>query len=250
MQKALIAIAVFVLVLAIATPASAQTPPFQKWDMYAGYSYLNTPSKDLTQHGYNLSFGHNVNKWLALGIDISRFNGSAPQPSTGAEVAKRISPTLLAGVPAPLLQALPGVKVQLPVDASTTTFAAGTQFQLRKNRWVTPFFRPFVGAFHGRAEGDPTKVTIVSLPAGVSATQVGAVLAAIPQSVMKNAVTQSETVLGYGFGGGVDLNISKPIGIRFATDFIHTSLFDGKQNNIRIATGLIYRFGGDVKTSK
>jgi len=247
MKKLVIALAVLLVVAAVVTPATAQQY-FQKWDMYAGYSYLNTPSKDLTQNGYNLSFGHNVNKWMALGLDISRFYGSAPQPSTGADLAKRISPSLLAGLPAPLLKALPGVKVSLPVDASTATFAAGTQFQLRKNKWVTPFFRPFVGAFHGRAVGDPTKVTITSLPAGVTPTQIAAVLGAIPTSVMKNAVTQSETVLGYGFGGGVDLNITKPIGIRFATDFIHTSLFGDTQNNIRIATGLIYRFGGPVTT--
>jgi len=249
MRKFMIVTAVLIVIAFAAQTAAAQQY-FQKWDVYAGYSYLNTPSKDLTQNGYNLSFGRNINKWLALGLDISRFYGSGPQPSTGAEVAKRISPTLLQGLPAPLLQALPAVKVSLPVDASTATFAAGTQFQLRKNRWVTPFFRPFLGAFHGRAVGDPNKITITSLPAGVTPQTIAGVLSAIPQSVMKSAVTQTDTCLGYGFGGGMDLNVSKPIGIRFATDFIHTKLFGESQNNVRIATGLIYRFGGPVEKSK
>ena len=44
--------------------------------------------------------------------------------------------------------------------------------------------------------------------------------------------------------------IDSAISIRFATDYIRTSLFDEKQNNVRIAAGLIYRFGGEVKSTK
>lgn len=244
MNKVLVLLAVIVLVVAAALPASAQVS-FQKWDMYAGYSYLNTPTNDLSQHGFNTSFGRNINKWVALGLDFSHFNGSGPQIATGTDLAARLPASLLAGVPPSIIS---GVRLSVPVNASTTTFAAGTQFQVRKNKWVTPFFRPFLGAFHGRAEGKPSQITAVTLPAGVPPALFAGLLASIPANVLKTAVTQSDTSLGYGFGGGVDLNITKPVGIRFATDYIRTSLFDKNQNNVRIATGLIYRFGGEVKS--
>jgi opacity protein-like surface antigen len=197
-------------------PATAQQS-FQKWDSYFGYSYLNTPDNSISQQGYNMSFGRNINHWLALGLDYSHFNGSGMQT-------------------APVL---PTLTLHVPYDASTSTFAAGTQFQVRKTKWVTPFFRPFLGAFHSSAKAKPDQI---KLPAGIPAAALTQILAAIPASELK----KSDTVLGYGVGMGVDLNITRPIGIRFATDYIRTSLFDEKQNNVRIAVGLIYRFGGDV----
>ena len=244
MNKVFALLAVVVLVAVAVQPATAQVS-FQKWDMYGGYSYLNTPTNNLTQHGFNTSFGRNINKWLALGMDFSHFNGSGPQFASGTELAAKIPASLLVGVPPSIIS---GVRLNVPIDASTTTFAAGTQFQVRKNKWVTPFFRPFLGAFHGTAEGNPSKITVAALPPGVPPALFAQLLASIPADVLKKAVTQSDTSLGYGVGGGFDINVSKPVGIRFAADYIRTSLFDKDQNNVRIATGLIYRFGGEVKS--
>ena len=247
MHKIAIAIAVILMVLVAVLPASAQTS-FQKWDMYAGYSYLNTPTNDIAQHGFNLSFGRNINKWLALGMDFSRHEGTGAQNATGTDMVARLPSTIVAGLPASLAPALPGIKLNVPVNASSATFAAGTQFQVRKNKWVTPFFRPFLGAFHGRAEGKASQITVTALPAGLPPQTVAAVIASIPADVLQKSLTQSETSLGYGVGGGMDLNVSKPIGIRVAADYIRTGLFDTHQNNVRVAFGLIYRFGGEVKS--
>jgi len=196
-------------------PATAQDQSVQKWDLYGGYSYLNTPTNSLGQQGFNLSFGRNINRWLALGLDFSHFAGSGTQAMP---------------LPAPLTGSL-----NVPYDASTSTFAAGTQFQVRPNKWITPFFRPFLGAFHSSADA---KVNEIVLPPGVPP----ALLQAIPASELK----RSDTVLGYGAGGGFDFNISTPIGIRVATDYIRTGLFGEHQNNVRVAFGLIYRFGGAI----
>jgi opacity protein-like surface antigen len=246
MQKALVALAI--LVLFVSAAVAQQTPSFQKWDMYAGYSYLNTPTNSMSQHGFNLSFGRNVNRWVALGMDFSKHNGSGPQFATGSELATRLPASVLTALGPGVAQVLPGVRVKLPVDASSATFAAGTQFQVRYNKWFTPFFRPFLGAFHGTANGDPKQIVPVKLPTGVTAQQFAGIMS-IPavQSALPNAVRQSDTCLGYGFGAGVDFNITKPIGIRWASDYIRTSLFDKDQNNFRMAFGLIYRFGGEVQ---
>lgn len=247
-HRSLLAVVVILLFTAMVVQSASAQQSFQKWDMYGGYTYLNTPTNGMSQYGYNLSFGRNINKWLALGADFSNFRGSGAQVATGTSLAGSLPPAVLATLPPTLGPALPYISVNVPVNLSTTTFAAGTQFQVRKYKWVTPFFRPFLGAFHARAQGKASEITPVSLPPGVTPEMLAAVLASIPQATLDKALEKNATVLGYGVGAGVDLNITKPIGIRVATDYIRTPLFGERQNNIRIGFGLIYRFGGEVKS--
>lgn len=247
-RRSLLAVVVIAILTTVVIQSASAQVSFQKWDMYGGYTYLNTPTNSMSQYGYNLSFGRNINKWLALGADFSNFSGSGAQAATGTDLAAKLPPTVLATLPASLAPALPYIKVNVPVNLNTTTFAAGTQFQLRKTKWVTPFFRPFLGAFHAKAQGKPSQITATQVPTGVTPQMLAAVLQSIPQPTLNKALTQDATVLGYGAGLGIDLNITRPIGIRFATDYIRTPLFGARQNNVRIGFGLIYRFGGDVKT--
>jgi len=45
-------------------------------------------------------------------------------------------------------------------------------------------------------------------------------------------------------GGGVDMSFRKRFSIRvIQVDYIHTSLFDHDQNNLRFSTGLVYHWG-------
>lgn len=45
-------------------------------------------------------------------------------------------------------------------------------------------------------------------------------------------------------GGGVDLSVSPRFAFRvFQVDYLHTSLFHNTQNNLRVSTGLVYRWG-------
>ncbi len=241
---------VFVVILffaALLVPSASAQVTYRQWDMYGGYTYLNTPTNSVSQYGYNLSFGRNLKHWLALGFDFSNFRGTGSQLATGSALASRLPSSVLSQLPPELAPALPFITVNVPANLSTNTFAAGTQFQIRKNKWITPIFRPFVGAFHAKALGQASQITPVSLPAGVTPQMLAAVLQSIPQQTLNDALTQNATVMGYGVGAGFDLNISKPIGIRFATDYIRTPLFGARQNNIRIGFGLIYRFGKEVQ---
>ncbi len=43
-------------------------------------------------------------------------------------------------------------------------------------------------------------------------------------------------------GGGIDYRIIRPIAWRLQGDYVHTSLFGGPQNNVRISTGIVLRF--------
>jgi hypothetical protein len=51
-------------------------------------------------------------------------------------------------------------------------------------------------------------------------------------------------------GGGMDLDLSPRFAVRvFQVDYLHTTLFNDKQNNLRFSTGLVYRWGS-IKKSK
>jgi hypothetical protein len=48
---------------------------------------------------------------------------------------------------------------------------------------------------------------------------------------------------GVLLGGGLDVGISSRFAVRlFQADYVRSTLFDGKQNSVRISTGLVYRW--------
>ena len=52
-------------------------------------------------------------------------------------------------------------------------------------------------------------------------------------------------------GGGVDYNISSRFAVRaFQVDYVHTTLFNTTQDNLRFSTGLVYRWGTIKKTHR
>ena len=135
----------------------------------------------------------------------------------------------------PVLSQLPaGYTLAVPATATTYTYSAGPQFSLRKFKTVTFFARPALGALHSDITlkpGDPISTAIVTKLIGPS---------------MKT----SDTVMFYGFGGGMDFNVSKHVGIRTAADFVHydmfSSLLNGGRNSVRFSVGPTFRFGSNV----
>ena len=65
-----------------------------------------------------------------------------------------------------------------------------------------------------------------------------------PAHLSVNSVsnTSSSTTFANSIGGGVDWNISGPVAWRFQGDYIHTSFYGGAQNNLRLSTGIVFRF--------
>jgi hypothetical protein len=52
-----------------------------------------------------------------------------------------------------------------------------------------------------------------------------------------------DTARSIAGGGGMDLDLSSRFAWRvFEADYVHTSLFGGTQNNVRISTGLVYHW--------
>jgi hypothetical protein len=52
----------------------------------------------------------------------------------------------------------------------------------------------------------------------------------------------SNTSFATSFGGGLDYKIIKPVAWRLQGDYVQTRLFGATENNVRISTGVVFRF--------
>lgn len=215
-------VACLLAVLVVSTLAFGQENYVNRYDVFTGFSYLQTSTLNLNQRGFNGSAGVNVNRWLGLGGDFSVFTGS-----TGLSVLDtKLAPLFTPFVPA---RVLAGVTV--PIDTTTYTFAAGPQLNLRKVQKVTFFVRPGLGVFHESV--------------GVNLTVLGP-LASLLASVPGLSSKMSDTSFFYGGGGGLDINASRHVGLRLSADFVRAHLFSSLlpvQNNLRLSIGPTWKWG-------
>src|ERR1039458_3241264 len=62
---------VLLFVLLTTLTCFSQQTDIRQFSAFGAYSYLSTPSLNLTQRGFDGDFGVNVRIWLPLGIDFS-----------------------------------------------------------------------------------------------------------------------------------------------------------------------------------
>lgn len=236
MKRALLCL----LVLVLCIPAIAQQKDINRVGFFTGYSYINTPSLGLSQHGFNGSAGINLNRWAEFGGDFSVLNGSTP---LGVSQTK-LGPILAnSGLPSSIVTALAGAKI--PIEATTYTYQIGGQINIRRWEKITPFIRPVLGAMHETVNVNLTQ-TLAALPPTVAPL----VAQALAATGLKSKV--SDTVPMYGVGGGVDFNVSKHFGLRVSIDYAHTKMFESMlepQNTVRISVGPTWKFG-ELKQNK
>ena len=227
------AAALLPLVLAVALPGFAQQAYVSRFDLFTGYTFLDSPLVSLKENGFHLQAGVRANRWLSLGFDYSISEGdltltpnllvSSLQQELGAELGQLAA----AGqIPA-------GYTLVVPAHSRTQTFAAGPQFNYRHFRQFSLFIRPDGGAIHEYATPQPKDPI---------ATAIAAQLAPSGH--------KTDTVLFYGFGGGADFNLSKHVGLRVQADFVHDHLFSdliaSGRNTVRVSIGPCFNFGGNV----
>ena len=211
-----------------ATSVSAAPTPqnyISRYEIFAAPSYLTTPKLNLVQRGFNADFVINVKRWLSVGVDYSNLSGHTdvvPQELTPA-----LQQLLASSVP-------PGTLIAVPYKSGAQTFGAGPQFNFRRLRRATFFVRPAGGGLHESITLNPDNPLTSALVAQI-----------VPSH------KKSDLTLFYGVGGGVDLSMSKHIGMRFAADFVHYKLFSDLlatgQNGVRLSVAPIFRFGGSLK---
>lgn len=217
------------LILLTGRLCSAQTTEVHRYDLYTGFSDLNTPSLNhVNEMGFHLQAGLNVRSWTALGFDFSTQHGSA---------------TLTPGLVTPALQgelavALPpGYHLGLPLNLSTQTFSAGNQLVVRHFRGVTVFVRPVLAAFHVTAAPHPTDPVNSFVAAAIS-----------PRG------TLTDWCGAYGLGGGLEVPLTHGIGARVQLD----AGWDHPFSNIianggwsyRYSVGPAFHFGGNIIHSR
>jgi hypothetical protein len=203
----------------------AQAPYIGRWDVYTGFSDLNTPGlNNINQIGFHLQAGFNANRWSSYGFDYSTQNGST---------------VLTPGIATPALRQVlgatlpPGYDLKLPVDVTIQTFTAGGQLVYRRYHAVTFFARPVLAAFHIRGTPHPND------PVN---TAVAAYLA--PQGYL------TDWYGTYGAGGGAEFPVVRHLGARvqFDAGWNHpfTNILANGSWTYRYSVGPAFHFGKNI----
>lgn len=215
----------------------SQQTDILRYSAFGAFSYLSTPSLNLTQRGFDGDFGVNIFPWLTVGGDFSYNSGhSSLTPDKLSSTAKaQLAPIL------PLLP--PGFVLAVPYNSSTYTYEAGPQFNYRHFKKVTLFARPALGALHANFQTRPGKC-------GQPELGCGPILTEIVSSLVGPSLGKSDTVVFYGFGGGITWEATPHFGLRVASDFVHynffSNLLDGGRNSVRVTVGTKFNFGRNI----
>lgn len=215
------------------THASAQQSYVGLFDLYGGFTYLDSPNINLAQRGFHLQAGVNPRTWLAMGFDYSILTGHTD--ITPGQLTTSLRTTLGEQIAAgEALELIPaGYSLVVPFDATTQTFAAGPQLMIRHWKPVTLFVRPSIGAIHEDATlhaTDPIAAAIVTqlAPSGKKSDWTGF----------------------YGFGGGAEFNFGDHFSLRMQADFVRNHLFsdvlEKSRNTVRLSVGPAFHFGRNI----
>jgi hypothetical protein len=213
----------------------SQQNDIAQFSVIAGPSYLATPSLNLAQRGFNGDFAQNVRPWVSMGFDFSTFSGHTsllPKYLNAATQTKLAG--ALAPLPVPVRAALgAGLNAGVPTDTATYTFQMGPQFNYRHFRKVTLFVRPALGLLHAKIQTKPA-----------------AALAPLVKGLMSGKLSDADTSVFYGFGGGATWEITRNFGLRATADLARYNFFgqtlNGARNSVRLSVTAKYGFGRNI----
>jgi outer membrane protein OmpA-like peptidoglycan-associated protein len=184
-----------------------------KFEWFLGYSFwraLPTSQKNRMAylHGGSTSIAYNFNSYFALVADFAGFANSK---------VTLFSPT---------------ANATFDSDGTAYTYLFGPRFSYRKYERVTPFFQALIGGVHA------SPVSIAGCNGAPSCTPL-----------------TSENTLAAALGLGFDVKVTRHIALRLIEgDFLVTNFRDpfagggdsqSWQKNIRLSSGLVFRFGGN-----
>jgi len=219
--------------LSTTPPCFSQQTDVRQFVVFGAYSYLSTPSLNLTQRGFDGDFGYNYRSWLSLGFDFGYYTGHSSlfANDLNAATQARLQQFLGTLPPPQLATVLAALRGGVPYDSSTQTYEAGPQFNYRRLKKVTFFVRPALGALHANFSiNNPAFQPIV----------IG----------LLGSTSKSDTVVFYGFGGGISWEINPHFGLRVTTDLAHynyfSNLLNGGRNSVRVSVGPKFSFGKNI----
>jgi len=228
MRRSSFILVLLLLSLSVVTCLAQKQEYVGQYDAYFAFAYMTTPNMNLDQRGWHGQFGYNWKRWLALGFDTSYFGGNS------SLTASELNNQTLAKL-APILPYLPpGYVIWTPYHANTYTITGGAQLNYRHFKYVTLFIHPDIGAMHQSVTPHPPDP----------------IMAGIVTGLIGPGKTVSEWVPFYGVGGGVDVNVSKHMALRFHADWVRTAFFSDilrdPQHTWRLSASPTFRFGKNV----
>jgi len=203
-----------------------------RWDAYAGYTRIMQPSLNLDENGANIQVAMRPKTWITLGFDYNVATGrnvlepSMLLPSLQSQLGAQLGGLAAMG----LLP--PGYKLALPVNTRTQTFQVGPDIPYRHFESVTFFVRPNLGAM---------QVVATPRPGDLIASGVVAQLAPSGK--------KTDWTYFYGFGGGLEFNVSKHFALRFQADYAREHYFNdllNGANTVRFSVGPAFQWGKNV----
>ncbi len=218
----------------LAVPVHGQQTYVSRYDIFTGYTYLNSPHVNLAQNGGHIQAGVRPRTWYSLGFDYSIAVGNMTlvpsllpnslQQSLSAQLAKLAAAGLIP----------PGYSISVPTHARSQTFSIGPQLAFRHWSKITLFLRPDLGAIYETAKPNPTDP----------------IATAIVKQLAPSGEKQDWTYF-YGFGGGIDFLASKHFALRVQADFVRDHLFNDilkdARNTVRFSIGPCFNFGKNIK---
>lgn len=226
---------IFALILAAASARGEQSY-VPRYDMFAGYTFLDSPHISLFENGFHYQFGVRPKTWYSLGFDYSVSSGNltlTPDLLTTAlqqQLGQQIGALIQAG-------AIPATyTLVVPAHSLTQTLTGGPQLAYRHFSKLTLFIRPSVGAIHEVATPKPAANDPVAK----------AIVAQLAPSGKKTDWTTF-----YGFGGGADFLFTKHVALRVQSDLVYDHLFsdllkDGRFT-VRFSVGPCFNFGKNIQ---
>jgi len=236
-HRVIAALLFLTLALLLSTvPALGQQTYVSRYNLYAGYTFLDSPHVSLFENGLHVQAGVNPTTWLALGFDYSISGGNLSlTPNLLTPALQTELGLVLQALSLPL-----NTPVSVPTNSRTQTFAGGPQLEYRHFKQVTLFVRPSIGAIHELATAEPGTNSLNQ--AIVGALEQGGVLAA--------GGKKTDTTLFVGFGGGVDFNVTKHVGLRVQADLVHDHLFSDTLQDarytVRFSVGPTFNLGKNI----
>lgn len=191
-------------------PANAQEPA-PKFEVFAGYSYVRgVPSADaaigdVSLNGGKASVGYRFNNWLSGVADFGAYHTGSIRGSG--------------------------------VDGTLSTYLFGPRFSYHHFRRITPFGEVLFGVGHAG--------TAVFNLAGIDSSQNGV---AFSNAGNVFSTASSQNAFAMTVGGGVDYRVSNRLSVRVAqvdyllTRFNELGFGTETQNNLRVSTGVAFRF--------
>lgn len=218
-------------ILGASSPAQQTT--LKRYDIYTGFTDLNSPALGLNQKGFHTQTGVNLRSWYVLGLDYSVSSGSTVLKPDLLPIAlqQQLQPILVQFIQAGVIP--PTYQLALPAHVLTQSIAGGPQFSNRHFRLVTLFVRPSFGAFRLAATPHPADpvATVIShalVPSGHKVDWTGF----------------------YGFGGGDEVMFTNTVGLRTQLDVVYNHPFNDLLANgfwtMRYSAGLNFHFGRNI----